>query len=445
MDIMKFDIVKWVRFVAEHNEKVIGALVVAFLVTSILLLIRSLNEGKDSGSVSNVQINLDEIEALMKRLLGSGVAVSTGPGVGIAGAAMSEDAQSAITERETRIRDLASQLEQMKSELDKKGSGGSAVDESAMIENQKRIEELQARLAEYEIIEDDIADLSRFKLENAELKAKIERLKMRGAGAAPAPVAASAVELKDSSAQDSSAAAETSSGFEIDPTDQVMREFASAVQGASAPALEVATVVAGRASGPSSMSDVDAAQASIEAELEQALARQSEPEPSLTQTEPSILKQSSVDDLLNSVQLEEAVSKPLPAPRSQADVDDLFSSLQAQFGESAPSAQSDPKPSSTTEQSSAANSSVTSILDASVDTDKMLNEAEMLAASDDLSLIESSATAEETLDTDKLLQEISGMDDQLHSGGSHEDIFGKQKPEDDLLAEFRDDKKSSGV
>jgi len=40
-----------------------------------------------------------------------------------------------------------------------------------------RLDEAQARLAEYEIIEDDIADLSMFKEENASLKKEVEKYK----------------------------------------------------------------------------------------------------------------------------------------------------------------------------------------------------------------------------------------------------------------------------
>lgn len=48
---------------------------------------------------------------------------------------------------------------------------------------EERIKELEGKLVEYEILEDDIADLSLYKAENAQLKAELSRL----GGTAPAP------------------------------------------------------------------------------------------------------------------------------------------------------------------------------------------------------------------------------------------------------------------
>ena len=63
------------------------------------------------------------------------------------------------------------------------GGGGSSVDASDYL---AKIADLEARLAEYEIIEDDIADLSLFKEENARLKDELAAMKSGGGGAAPA-------------------------------------------------------------------------------------------------------------------------------------------------------------------------------------------------------------------------------------------------------------------
>lgn len=48
-----------------------------------------------------------------------------------------------------------------------------------------KINDLEGRLLEYEIIEDDIADLSKYKEENAQLKTELENLKSSGAQAEP--------------------------------------------------------------------------------------------------------------------------------------------------------------------------------------------------------------------------------------------------------------------
>lgn len=70
-----------------------------------------------------------------------------------------------LSKKENEIRQLREQIENAKS---------SSLDASSL---KAKIEELQGKLAEYEILEDDIADLSKFKEENAKLKAELEALK----------------------------------------------------------------------------------------------------------------------------------------------------------------------------------------------------------------------------------------------------------------------------
>src|SRR5690606_1507931 len=53
-------------------------------------------------------------------------------------------------------------------------TGGGAEDNKKYLE---KIAELEAKLSEYEVLEDDIADLSLYKEENARLKSELERLK----------------------------------------------------------------------------------------------------------------------------------------------------------------------------------------------------------------------------------------------------------------------------
>ena len=63
----------------------------------------------------------------------------------------------------------------------------------------KELEELRAKLKEYEVIEDDLANLKKFQKENEELKARISQLESGGAalkvipGGAPAPEATTTI------------------------------------------------------------------------------------------------------------------------------------------------------------------------------------------------------------------------------------------------------------
>ena len=90
--------------------------------------------------------------------------------------------QQEVLDKDKTIADLNQQIT--------KGEGGVAPVIAADPELQSKVDELEARLQEYEIIEDDIADLSLFKTENEKLKEEIERLKSQMGNsepAAPAP------------------------------------------------------------------------------------------------------------------------------------------------------------------------------------------------------------------------------------------------------------------
>ncbi|MCC6277033.1 MAG: hypothetical protein IT289_03845 [Oligoflexia bacterium] len=93
------------------------------------------------------------------------------------------------------------------------GGGGAEVGEL-----NRKIKDLEARLGEYEIIEDDIANLSIYKEENARLKSELEKMK---GGAAPTPTPAPApvpVAAPAAKAPATPAAAATPSPAPANPT-----------------------------------------------------------------------------------------------------------------------------------------------------------------------------------------------------------------------------------
>lgn len=57
-------------------------------------------------------------------------------------------------------------------------------------DNSKELADLKARLQEYEVIEDDLANLKKFQKENEQLKTRIQQLEGGGGASAPAPAAA---------------------------------------------------------------------------------------------------------------------------------------------------------------------------------------------------------------------------------------------------------------
>lgn len=77
------------------------------------------------------------------------------------------------------------------------GEGGSQMDESQLQNFKDQIKQLEGRLAEYSVIEDDLASLKKLQQENAQLKASLEAAQKSGAtktapaaAAAPAPAPA---------------------------------------------------------------------------------------------------------------------------------------------------------------------------------------------------------------------------------------------------------------
>ena len=109
-----------------------------------------------------------------------------------------------------------------------------------------KIRDLEARLAEYEIISEDIADLSRYREENDELRKELDNMK-QNVGSAPAPAApvaaappppveepAPAPEIEVPVAE---AAPEASPNADL-IDDELMREFAAAVEGQQNKTLE---------------------------------------------------------------------------------------------------------------------------------------------------------------------------------------------------------------
>ncbi|MBF0313216.1 MAG: hypothetical protein HQK52_07345 [Oligoflexia bacterium] len=102
-----------------------------------------------------------------------------------------EPFQKKISELETEIDRLEKELADALSKASE-GSGG-GVDQAVVDQVNKEKEELKARLQEYEIIEDDLANLKRLQIENDELKKEISALKGGGAAVAATAVAAAAV------------------------------------------------------------------------------------------------------------------------------------------------------------------------------------------------------------------------------------------------------------
>lgn len=98
------------------------------------------------------------------------------------------DLQRALTEKEKTISDLKSEIENLKQKMTEAVATASAAPAGAPVENngelESKLKELTDKLSEYEIIEEDIANLSFYKNENAKLKDELDKMKAGGAVAA---------------------------------------------------------------------------------------------------------------------------------------------------------------------------------------------------------------------------------------------------------------------
>ncbi|WP_295903711.1 hypothetical protein [uncultured Bdellovibrio sp.] len=206
----------------------------------------------------DVDVDLDEME---KSSVSSSKAAGAAAASGESAAEVSQ-LRLSLTESHQKIETLQKQLKEALTAAEEAAASGGAsaagaseggANSAANDELAGKVRDLEARLAEYEIISEDIADLSRYREENDQLKKELEALKAGGAkpaaaAAAPAPetpkvevapepepaptpeVAAAPAEEPAPAAAE--APAQEPSSDLID--DELMREFAAAVEGQKA-------------------------------------------------------------------------------------------------------------------------------------------------------------------------------------------------------------------
>lgn len=118
---------------------------------------------------------------------------SLGGAVGLANPAALSELEGKLSEQQKALERVINEKIQLEADLAAAksaagaGSGGGG---GASAELEEKLKSLQARLDEYSIIEDDLANLKRLTQENAALKTQLASV--QSGGAAPAPVAAAA-------------------------------------------------------------------------------------------------------------------------------------------------------------------------------------------------------------------------------------------------------------
>lgn len=283
---------KFLSFWDQHNTVIIESLIALVLILSLFLAYRSFfgKKSKEEASEAGHGLDAAQLEKTLQKILDNqnqsgkpargGASEDLGMDVdldemertsvasksGAVGEAVGESAAEvsqlrlSLGESHQKIETLQKQLKEalVTAEANAAAGGASAGAggaEGGMSSQEKdelsgKVRDLEARLAEYEIISEDIADLSRYREENDQLKQQLEALKA-GAGVvastptpppqaaapepepvpepAPEPVAAPVVEPTPAAEPP---AQESASADLID--DELMKEFAAAVEGQKA-------------------------------------------------------------------------------------------------------------------------------------------------------------------------------------------------------------------
>lgn len=149
-----------------QGSYVVSALVLAITIIVVILLL--FNQKSPDSVVRSEMGDTDQVESALRRVLGeqrrTGAAeVSSG------GTERLSELEKEVLAKDRAIADLNKQLTQSGG-----SAGASGEDQSELLE---KIANLESRLQEYEIIEDDIADLSLYRTENEKLKEELARLK----------------------------------------------------------------------------------------------------------------------------------------------------------------------------------------------------------------------------------------------------------------------------
>ncbi len=166
-----------------HDTYVVSFLVIGITIIVVMLLLFN-NKGPSNIVRSEIE-GSENIEGALRRVLGeknwSPDKASSAPG-----SEKVDELEKEVLEKDRKIAELNKQLTQSSGSGGDSGGGEMSAAAAAGVNDNSdllaKISELEERLMEYEIIEDDIADLSLYKTENEKLKEELERLKALAGG-----------------------------------------------------------------------------------------------------------------------------------------------------------------------------------------------------------------------------------------------------------------------
>ncbi len=191
---------KLFNFLFHYNVGLIESLMILIAVLLIVMFYRVFFASTPvrmdvGGGAPTVNINTAEIEKSLKELMENqatslaALEAKTSTISGVPG--IDPEVQKENIELKHKIEVKAQQMAELEKKMQDVQKQLADTSEKAKSSNsghdelEKKIKDLELRLQEYEIISEDISDLSHFKEENARLQAEIDALK--GSGATPAP------------------------------------------------------------------------------------------------------------------------------------------------------------------------------------------------------------------------------------------------------------------
>ncbi len=182
-----------INWVARNNTLMIqsGFTIVLLLLVVYIYRLFFVSTGATSGATGDVNQLNDKIEQLLQQKLSPSAGGTAG---GAESAGEIERLRAEITTLKATLNESEKKVFELTPTTDQGALEANNINQEQILELTKKIENLEARLAEYDIISDDIAELSQLRAENSEMKSK---LGAAGTEASSPPITKDSAESED--------------------------------------------------------------------------------------------------------------------------------------------------------------------------------------------------------------------------------------------------------
>lgn len=177
-----------IQFVMNHNAALIESLIALILLVTLFLSYRAFRQGASQESSASHSGDLSSLEETLKKLIAQASLVpATGSAAVSDTSGATKELVSEIESLKVSLQDKQAEIEKIKAAAAAAPAAGSGMTDDMRAQLEAQLKELRGKLEEYEIISEDIADLSFYKEENAKLLKQLEAAKSSAPAAASAP------------------------------------------------------------------------------------------------------------------------------------------------------------------------------------------------------------------------------------------------------------------